>query len=99
MSGRIRTESSDSRISCYNGPAMADCAFRDGRIGVTFRNKLLPPHSFKCLLLHCCLGLAFTQAPLANSQEVFPMKVVTSSDDQFGANSMIVECTHEVMLA
>src|SRR5882672_11356033 len=68
------------------------------RIGVTFRNKFLPPNSFKCLFLHCCLGLAFTQAPLANSQEVFSMKVITSSDDQFWTNSTIIEGAHEVML-
>src|SRR5882724_2698505 len=98
MSGRIRTESSDSRILCYSGPAMAGSALRDGRIGVTFRNKLLPPNSFKCLFLHCCLALAFTQVPLAKSQEVFSMKVVTSSDDQFWTNSIIIEGTHEVML-
>src|SRR5882672_8688078 len=77
---------------------MAGSALRDGRIGVTFKNKLLPPNSFKCLFLHCCLGLAFTQAPLAKSQEVFLMKVVTSSDDQFWTNSIIIEGTHEVML-
>src|SRR6267142_2587296 len=77
---------------------MAGSALRDGRIDVTLRNKLLPPNSFKCLFLRCCLGLAFTQAPLANSQEVFSMKVVTSSDDQFWTNSIIIEGTHEVML-
>src|SRR5258706_10689046 len=54
--------------------------------------------SFKCLFLHCCLGLAFTQAPLAKSQEVFSIKVVTSSDDQFWTNSIIIEGNHEVML-
>src|SRR3989475_6210015 len=48
--------------------------------------------------MHCCLVLAFTQAPLAKSQEVFSMKVVTSSDDQFWTNSVIIEGTHEVML-
>jgi glyoxylase-like metal-dependent hydrolase (beta-lactamase superfamily II) len=42
--------------------------------------------------------LAFTQAPLAKSQEVFSIKVVTSSDDQFWTNSIIIEGTHEVML-
>src|SRR6195256_4156866 len=77
---------------------MAGSALRDGRIGVTFRSKLLPPNSFKRLFLHCCLGLAFTQAPLAKSQEVFSMKVVTSSDDQFWTNSIIIEGAHEVML-
>jgi metal-dependent hydrolase (beta-lactamase superfamily II) len=48
--------------------------------------------------MHCCLVLAFTQAPLAKSQQVFSMKVVTSSDDQFWTNSIIIEGTHEVML-
>src|SRR5882762_6837959 len=98
MSGRIRTESSDSRILCYSGPAMVGSALRDGKIGANFRNKLLPPNSFKFLFMHCCLVLAFTQAPLAKSQEVFSMKVVTSSDDQFWTNSIIIEGTHEVML-
>src|SRR5882724_7997055 len=87
-----------SRILCYSGSATAGSALRDGRIGVTFKSKLLLPNSFKCLFLHCCLGLAFTQAPLANSQQVFSMKVVTSSDDQFWTNSIIIEGTHEVML-
>jgi hypothetical protein len=49
--------------------------------------------------MHCCLVLAFTQAPLAKSQQVFSMKVVTSSDDQFWTNSIIIEGTHEVIKA
>src|SRR5258708_7100755 len=48
--------------------------------------------------MHCCLVLDFKQAPLAKRQEVFSMKVVTSSDDQFWTNSIISEGTHEVML-
>src|SRR5258706_9749956 len=94
MSGRIRTESSDS----LQPHLPRTEKLGRWRIGVTFRNKLLPPNSFKCLFFHCCLALAFTQAPLAKSQEVFSMKVVTSSDDQFWTNSIIIEGTHEVML-
>ena len=52
----------------------------------------------KFLFMHCCLVLAFAQMPLAKSQEVFSMKVFTSSDDQFWTNSIIIEGTHEVML-
>src|SRR6195256_6723799 len=52
----------------------------------------------KFLLLCGCVALAFTQASLAKSQPVFSIKVVTSSDDQFWTNSIIIEGTHEVML-
>ena len=77
---------------------MAGSTLRGGRIGVTIKSNLLPHNPFKCLFMHCCLVLAFTQAPLAKSQEAFSMKVVTSSDDQFWTNSIIIEGTHEVML-
>jgi len=77
---------------------MAGSILQDGRIAVTFKNRLLPQISFKFLFVHCCLALALTQAPLAKSREVFSMKVVTSSDDQFWTNSIIIEGTHEVML-
>jgi Metallo-beta-lactamase superfamily len=87
-----------SRNLLSSGSAMAGSALRDGRIGVTNKSNLLPHNSFKVLFLHGCLVLAFTQAPLAESQEVFSMKVVTSSDDQFWTNSIIIEGTHEVML-
>ena len=55
-------------------------------------------HSFKWLLLCGCVALAFTQASIAKSQQVFAIKVITSSDDQFWTNSVIIEGTHEVML-
>jgi glyoxylase-like metal-dependent hydrolase (beta-lactamase superfamily II) len=55
-------------------------------------------NSFKFLFLYSCVVLAFTQASLAKSQQVFSIKVVTSSDDQFWTNSIIIEGTHEVML-
>jgi len=42
--------------------------------------------------------LALTQASLAKSQQVFSIKVITPADDQFWANSVIIEGTHEVML-
>src|SRR5260221_14010594 len=54
--------------------------------------------SFKFLFSHCCLALALAQAPLANSQPAFSIKVVTSSGDQFWVNSIIIEGAHEVML-
>jgi len=54
--------------------------------------------SFKQLLLCSCAALALTQASIGKSQQVFPIKVVTSSDDQFWTNSVIIEGTHEVML-
>ena len=55
-------------------------------------------HSFKWLLLCSCLGLSFTQASIGKSQQAFAIKVVTSSDDQFWVNSVIIEGTHDVML-
>jgi glyoxylase-like metal-dependent hydrolase (beta-lactamase superfamily II) len=55
-------------------------------------------HSFKWLSLCSCVALALTQASIGKSQQVFPIKVVTSSDDQFWTNSTIIEGTHEVML-
>jgi glyoxylase-like metal-dependent hydrolase (beta-lactamase superfamily II) len=54
--------------------------------------------SFKFLFLYTSVVLAFTQASLAKSPQVFSIKVVTSSDDQFWTNSIIIEGTHEVML-
>jgi glyoxylase-like metal-dependent hydrolase (beta-lactamase superfamily II) len=53
---------------------------------------------FKFPFLYSCVVLAFTQASLANRQQVFSIKVVTSSDDQFWTNSVIIEGTDEVML-
>jgi glyoxylase-like metal-dependent hydrolase (beta-lactamase superfamily II) len=55
-------------------------------------------YSFKWLLLCGCVALAFTQASIGKSQQVFAIKVITSSDDQFWTNSIIIEGTHEVML-
>jgi glyoxylase-like metal-dependent hydrolase (beta-lactamase superfamily II) len=54
--------------------------------------------SIKLLFLCNCVALAFTQATLAKSQPAFPIKVVTSSDDQFWTNSVVIEGPHEVML-
>jgi glyoxylase-like metal-dependent hydrolase (beta-lactamase superfamily II) len=54
--------------------------------------------SFKRLLLCSCAALALTQASIGKSQQVFPIKVVTSSDDQFWTNSVIIEGAQEVML-
>jgi glyoxylase-like metal-dependent hydrolase (beta-lactamase superfamily II) len=48
--------------------------------------------------LYTSVVLAFTQASLAKSPQVFSIKVVTSSGDQFWTNSIIIEGTHEVML-
>jgi len=55
-------------------------------------------NSFKFLFVYSCVVLAFTQASIAKSQPAFSIKVVTSSDDQFWTNSIIVEGTHEVLL-
>jgi glyoxylase-like metal-dependent hydrolase (beta-lactamase superfamily II) len=55
-------------------------------------------NSFKLLFLCSCVTLAFTPASIAKSQQAFAITVVTSSDDQFWTNSVIVEGTHEVML-
>jgi glyoxylase-like metal-dependent hydrolase (beta-lactamase superfamily II) len=55
-------------------------------------------HSFKCLLLCSCAALGLTQASIGESSQVLPIKVVTSSDDQFWVNSIIIEGPHEVML-
>jgi glyoxylase-like metal-dependent hydrolase (beta-lactamase superfamily II) len=65
---------------------------RDRRLGMINRN------SFKFLVLCSCAVLAFTRASTAKSQQALPIKVVTSSDDQFWTNSIIIEGTHEVML-
>src|SRR5260370_1071264 len=54
--------------------------------------------SFKFLFLCSAVALALTQASPAKSPQAFSIKVVTSSDDQFWANSIIIEGTHEVML-
>ena len=62
------------------------------------RSKLLPQKLFQVFLLYSCVVLAFTQASLAQSQEVFSIKVVTPAGDQFWTNSIIIEGTHEVML-
>jgi glyoxylase-like metal-dependent hydrolase (beta-lactamase superfamily II) len=61
---------------------------------VSFRST----RSFKWLLLCSWVALAFTQGSIAKSQQVFAYKVVTSSDDQFWTNSVIIEGAHEVML-
>jgi glyoxylase-like metal-dependent hydrolase (beta-lactamase superfamily II) len=56
------------------------------------------PNAFKWLLLGGCVALAFTPASIAKSQQAFALKVVTSADDQFWVNSIIIEGAHEVML-
>jgi glyoxylase-like metal-dependent hydrolase (beta-lactamase superfamily II) len=63
-----------------------------GRFGMISRN------SFKVLVMYGCAVFAFTQASAAKSQQAFPIKVVTSSDDQFWTNSVIIEGAQEVML-
>jgi glyoxylase-like metal-dependent hydrolase (beta-lactamase superfamily II) len=55
-------------------------------------------HSFQWLLLCSWIALAFTQASIAKSQQIFAFKVVTSSEDAFWTNSVIIEGPHEVML-
>jgi glyoxylase-like metal-dependent hydrolase (beta-lactamase superfamily II) len=55
-------------------------------------------HSTKWLFVYICLALALTQPSIGKTQQAFAIKVVTSSDDQFWTNSVIIEGTHEVML-
>jgi glyoxylase-like metal-dependent hydrolase (beta-lactamase superfamily II) len=52
----------------------------------------------KLSLLCSCLALALIQVSIGKSQQAFAIKVVTSSDDHFWTNSVIIEGTHEVML-
>jgi len=52
----------------------------------------------KLLLLSGCAVIAFAQAPPARSQPALVITVVTPAGDQFWANSIIIEGTHEVML-
>jgi glyoxylase-like metal-dependent hydrolase (beta-lactamase superfamily II) len=61
---------------------------------VSFRDT----RSISSLLLCGWAALACTEASVANSQQGFTIKVVTSSEDQFWTNSVIIEGTHEVML-
>jgi len=59
---------------------------------------MISRNSFKFLVLCSCAVLAFTQKSTAKSQQALPIKVVTSSDDQFWTNSVIIEGSQEVML-
>ena len=59
--------------------------------------KSLPLYSCAVLLYGCAL-LAFTLASPAKARQAFAIKVVTPAGDQFWANSIIIEGTHEVML-
>jgi glyoxylase-like metal-dependent hydrolase (beta-lactamase superfamily II) len=59
--------------------------------------KSLPLYSCVVLLYGCAL-LAFTLASPAKARQAFAIKVVTPAGDQFWANSIIIEGTHEVML-
>jgi len=55
-------------------------------------------NSSKFLFLCSCVALAFTQASTPKTRQAFATQVVTSSDDQFWTNSVIIEGPHEVML-
>jgi glyoxylase-like metal-dependent hydrolase (beta-lactamase superfamily II) len=59
--------------------------------------KSLPLYSC-VVLLYGCAVLAFSLASPAKGQQAFAIKVVTPAGDQFWANSIIIEGTHEVML-
>jgi glyoxylase-like metal-dependent hydrolase (beta-lactamase superfamily II) len=61
---------------------------------MTFRGT----HLFKWLLLCSSVALTFTQASIGKSRQELAIKVITSSDDQFWVNSVIIEGSHEVML-
>jgi glyoxylase-like metal-dependent hydrolase (beta-lactamase superfamily II) len=60
--------------------------------------QLLAHNSIKFLVLSGGAIMAFAQAPLAKSQPALSITVVTPAGDQFWANSVIIEGTHEVML-
>jgi glyoxylase-like metal-dependent hydrolase (beta-lactamase superfamily II) len=66
----------------------------DGRSSVSFRNT----RSFQWLWWWCWVALTFTQASLAKSPQELAFKVITSSEDEFWVNSVIIEGRHEVML-
>jgi glyoxylase-like metal-dependent hydrolase (beta-lactamase superfamily II) len=55
-------------------------------------------NSIKFILLSGCAAMALGQAPVARGQQAFAITVVTPAGDQFWANSVIIEGTHEVML-
>ena len=54
--------------------------------------------SLKFLLLSSCAALGFPQASFAKGAQILTTTVVTPAGDQFWANSVIIEGTHEVML-
>jgi glyoxylase-like metal-dependent hydrolase (beta-lactamase superfamily II) len=59
--------------------------------------KSLPMYS--CVVLVCCCAvLAFSLTSSAEGRQALAIKVVTPAGDQFWANSIIIEGTHEVML-
>src|SRR5271156_4131641 len=97
MSGRrsyspINGPRDNRRRTASSGKQCSPMARR--RSNVIFRGT----HSFGWLMLCSCVALAFTQASVGKSQQVFAIKVVTSSDDQFWTNSVIIEGAQEVML-
>src|SRR5277367_3748292 len=97
MSGRrsyspINGPRDNRRMTASSGKQCSPMARR--RSNVIFRGT----HSFGWLMLCSCVALAFTQASVGKSQQVFAIKVVTSSDDQFWTNSVIIEGAQEVML-
>jgi glyoxylase-like metal-dependent hydrolase (beta-lactamase superfamily II) len=59
--------------------------------------KSLPLYSCAVLLYGCAL-FAFTLVSPAKARQAFAIRVVTPAGDQFWANSIIIEGTHEVML-
>jgi glyoxylase-like metal-dependent hydrolase (beta-lactamase superfamily II) len=59
--------------------------------------KSLPLYSCVVLLYSCAI-LAFSLASPAKGQQAFAINVVTPAGDQFWANSVIIEGTHDVML-
>jgi glyoxylase-like metal-dependent hydrolase (beta-lactamase superfamily II) len=59
--------------------------------------KSLPLYSC-VVLLYSCAVLAFSLASPAKGRQAFAIQVVTPAGDQFWANSIIIEGTHEVML-
>ena len=62
------------------------------------RIRLVVRHSLKLLLLSSCAAMALAHTSLGKGEHTFAIKVITPAGDQFWANSVIIEGTHEVML-
>jgi glyoxylase-like metal-dependent hydrolase (beta-lactamase superfamily II) len=99
---RILSELLDKKISetgvplseFYGADETPRAAGSDARVNSADRNI----SDSKFLLLCSCTVFALAQAPVAKGQPAFAISVVTPAGDQFWANSVIIEGTHEIML-